>query len=123
MTIKRFIVYTLISFATYQLVNLTSKNEVKNNPKKIESIVHFKDKKAISDLLAKEQKVKEYILRDTGFIYIGMYSDGTNRNGYAEYICILLHNHISNATVKIVDYKDILQKKGFTELGISKCEL
>jgi hypothetical protein len=122
MTLKRVLVYVVISFAAYQLVNFLQKDEVKTPPKKSEPIVYFKDEKAIRDLLAQEQKVKEVLLKDTGFIYVGTYSDSTNRDGYAQYLCTLLQPHISNVTVKIVDYKDVLQKKGFTELGIAKCK-
>jgi len=123
MTLKRVLVYVVISVAAYQLVNFLQKDEVKTPPKKSEPIVYFKDEKAIRDLLSKEEKIKEVLLKDTGFIYVGVYSDGTNRDGYAQYLCALLQPHILNASIKVVDYKDVVQKKGFTEIGVAKCKL
>lgn len=123
MTLKKFFIYVVIIIALYKVVGIIEENDkAKNPPKKSEPIVYFKDEKAIRALLDKEQKIKEVTLFD-GYIYVGMYSDGTNRSGYAESLCLSLKPYIEHdVTVKIVDYKDILQKKGFTEMGISRCK-
>lgn len=124
MTLKKFLVYVVIIIALYKVVDIIEENDkAKNPPKKSEPVVYFKDEKAIRALLDKEQNVKDVTLFD-GHIYVGMYGDGTRRDGYAESLCLALMPHLAHEiTVKIVDYKDVLQKKGFTEMGIAKCKL
>lgn len=96
--------------------------ETKHEPTK--PIVYYKDEKSIRDALSKEETVKDITFTvSPGWIYVGVYSDGSNRNGYASYICQVIQPYIlEDMNVKIVDYKDVLQKKGFTELGTAKCK-
>lgn len=125
MSLKKFLVYLVIIIALYKIIGIIEENDkAKNPPKKSEPIVYFKDEEAVKVALSKEKQIKDFNLEFKGWIYVGMYSDGTRRDGYAESLCLSLRPYLAHeVTVKIVDYKDILQKKGFTELGIAKCKL
>ncbi len=119
MTAKKFLIYVVIIMALFSLVEALREKEPK---KKTEPIVYFKDEKTIRDLLMKEAIIKDVTFNETGWVYVGIYSDGTNRNGYAEYLCTSIKPFIgAGVNVKIVDYKDVLQKKVFTEIGKAKC--
>ncbi len=55
-------------------------------------------------LVRKEKKVKEAIITDVNVLYVSVKSDGTNRNGYADYICHLIKESGSTIRwVKIVE--------------------
>ncbi|MFW9626753.1 MAG: hypothetical protein ACMV1K_08440 [Sulfurospirillum sp.] len=96
--------------------------EIKNDPMK--PIVYYKDEKTLKDILSKEDKIKDVTLNVTpGWVYVSVYSDGTKRDGYAEYLCLEVQPHLlEDVYIKIVDHKDVLQKKGFTEIGLTKCK-
>lgn len=124
MTLKKFFIYVVIIIAVYKVVGIIEENDkAKNPPKKSEPIVYFKDEKAVKEILSKEKKIKDFNLEFQGWVYVGMYSDGTRRDGYAGSLCLTLMPYLAHEiTVKIVDYKDVLQKKGFTEMGIARCD-
>lgn len=118
MTVKKFLIYVVISVAAYQLITLLPKNEVKTTP-----IVYFTDENAVKEILSKEKKVLGFTLSYPGWVYASMINDGTRRDGYAEYLCLSLTPYLSyEVIVKVVDYKDVAQKKGFTEMGIARCK-
>jgi hypothetical protein len=50
--------------------------------------------------IRKEPKVKEAVLTAANVLYVSVEDDGTNRNGYAQYICEILTEH--KATTKWV---------------------
>ena len=55
------------------------------------------------DEIRKEPKVKEAIITDANVLYITVEDDGTNRDGYASYICELLREkNASTNWVKVV---------------------
>lgn len=52
-----------------------------------------------------EPKVKDLIWTSASVLYIAVDDDGTRRNGYAEYICQVLHEYgINDTWVKIVKF-------------------
>jgi len=52
-----------------------------------------------------EPKVKEAIITNVNVLYASVLDDGTKRNGYAEYLCMLLKEKGSTANrVKIVKF-------------------
>jgi hypothetical protein len=55
-------------------------------------------------IIKKEPKVKEAIITDVNVLYVSVLDDGTNRNGYADYLCqILNENGSSVSNVKVVE--------------------
>lgn len=95
--------------------------EIKNDPMK--PIVYYKDEKAIRDLILKEKNVQEMIFSQPGWISVSMFTKGERKDGFAEYLCLAVQPHLlEDVYIKIVDHKDVLQKKGFTEIGLTKCK-
>jgi hypothetical protein len=43
-------------------------------------------KEKLKNLMKDEPKVKDYVLTDVNYFYASVTDDGTNRNGYAEYL-------------------------------------
>jgi len=57
-----------------------------------------------------EPKVKDAIITNSHVLYAGVWTDGTNRNGYAMYLCEVLREHKSSAKrVKVVDMATVLK--------------
>lgn len=55
-------------------------------------------------IIKNEPKVKEAIITDANVLYVSVLDDGTNRNGYADYLCeILKENGSSVSNVKVVE--------------------
>lgn len=95
--------------------------DVKHNP--IKPIVYYKDEKIIRELILKEPSVKDMMFSQPGWVYVSMYTKGERKDGFAEYICLTIQPHLlEDVYVKIVDHKDVLQNKGFTEIGLVKCK-
>jgi len=58
--------------------------------------------KALEEIRA-EPKIKEALITDANVLYVSVVDDGTNRNGYAEYLCqILNENDATTNWVKVV---------------------
>lgn len=58
---------------------------------------------ALIEEIKKEPKVIEVLVTDANVLYVSVRDDGTNRNGYAEYLCgIAKENHGNISTVKVV---------------------
>lgn len=55
------------------------------------------------DKVKREPKVKDAHITEVGVLYVSVYDDGTNRNGYASYLCELLSGTGSSVSrVKVV---------------------
>lgn len=80
---------------------------------------HADDVQMIKRLKAENPKVQDAIMMTTGWLYVGVYDDGTRRDGYAEYFCLDTPSHVSH--VKIVNYQKVLRNEGFHELGSATC--
>lgn len=72
-----------------------------------------------------EPKAKDANWSTPNTLRIGVLSDGTNRDGYAQYFCSVLSEQKFKGkyTVKIIDIEQVMQNKGFVELGKSDCIL
>jgi hypothetical protein len=56
------------------------------------------------NLISKEKKVLDATITDANVLYVSVKSDGTNRNGYAEYFCQLIKSVNSDIRwVKVVE--------------------
>ena len=66
-----------------------------------------------------EPKVKETIITDSKVLYASVQDDGTNRNGYAEYLCQVLNNEgINDVRVKIIKQNSSKDPKADNAYGI-----
>ena len=69
--------------------------------------------------IKKEPKIKEAYITDANVLYVSVEDDGTNRNGFAEYLCgILKENKASTSWVKIVKVNSINAKNSDNAYGV-----
>ena len=69
-----------------------------------------------------EKKVADAFWQNPGLLWVGMKSDGTNRSGYAEYLCLVLSDYdIHKVDVVIKDYQKLMLKKEFVTMGVAYC--
>lgn len=69
--------------------------------------------------IKKEPKIKEAIITDANVLYVTVDDDGTNRNGYAEYLCgILKENKASTSWVKIVKVNSMNDENSDNAYGV-----
>jgi hypothetical protein len=62
------------------------------------------DREALAEI-RKEPKVKEAIITDVGVLYASVIDDGTNRTGYAAYLCeVLRAKQATVSRVKVVKF-------------------
>jgi len=124
-----FIIGVLAAIAIPRIAETnTAKTETFSNKTKKEihkdRQISDNEKKQILKLVKDEGRVKDAIWMDSGFLYVGMYDDKTNRNGFAEYLCLKIQDKVklkNKLFIKIVDYKNVLQNKGFREIGNAIC--
>ena len=97
------------------------------NPSKIVAKeLSWKQKETILKIVKSEQRVRDAIFPNgsNNLLYVGMYDDGGRQDGFAEYLCISIKDEVKlphQIYIKIVDYKDVLQQKGFREIGRCFC--
>jgi hypothetical protein len=69
--------------------------------------------------IKKEPKIKEAFITEANVLYVSVEDDGTNRNGYAEYLCgILKENKASTSWVKIVKVNSIDSENSDNAYGV-----
>lgn len=67
------------------------------------STADMPENKVALKAILKEPKVKDATITDAGVLYVQVVDDGTNRNGYAEYLCSFLKKNYSSVNrVKVV---------------------
>jgi nitrogenase molybdenum-iron protein alpha/beta subunit len=89
---KILIIAGIIFFAIY-LLNESKESktsETKSNQGNVNALKEIR----------KEAKVKEALITEAGVLYVSVVDDGTNRNGYASYLCEILRE--KNAEVNRV---------------------
>ncbi|MDT8382994.1 MAG: hypothetical protein RRB22_01110 [Gammaproteobacteria bacterium] len=78
---------------------------------------------AISEIKS-EPKVKD-VLHKGGILYVGVISDGKNRDGYASYICEILRDHAIKGSIDIyiTDIVKVTRDNDWAKLGKHYCRL
>jgi hypothetical protein len=72
--------------------------------------------------IKKEKKVADAFWYSPHTLWVGMKSDGTSRNGYAKYLCLVLSDfNISKVDVVIKDYRKLMLKNEFVTMGMAYC--
>ncbi|MDA8484387.1 hypothetical protein NNO07_15030 [Pseudomonas resinovorans] len=73
-------------------------------------------------LSGKEPKVKDATWMSDTNLYVGVVDDGSNRSGFAEYLCLAAANQgVYPEMIKVVDIAKVVREQRFHELGRSYC--
>lgn len=84
-----------------------------------------KERKNIIPILMKEKKIKDVSWGSDKTLRVGVFDNGMDRSGYAEYVCLVLADNglKENKTyVKIIDIIKVAQKGEFITLGEKFCK-
>lgn len=120
-SLGKLIVFALLGFFLYSLFS-ADKTNTSNTSTQIENSTKTKiQKHFVSD---KEPKAKDAIWTADKIFKVGVLNDGTNRNGYASYVCETMYEYgLKGAKiwVQIIDIA-ILNKSGkWKKLGEAHC--
>ena len=70
--------------------------------------------KAAMDEIRAENKVINAVWVGDITLWVGVKDDGTRRDGYAQYICLLLHDHkINNVYIHIMEPWNVKKELGY----------
>ncbi|EGQ8491662.1 hypothetical protein NM092_002546 [Vibrio cholerae] len=73
---------------------------------------------------SEEPKVKDATWTAPDIFKVGVFDDGSRRNGYAEYVCMVLYDHGlkgKKVWVHVVDIEKVINDKRFVKLGEAQC--
>jgi hypothetical protein len=91
------------------------------NPDLVEKSQLNPNKAVFLDRLKKEEpKVKDFVLTDANVLYVAVFDDGTNRDGFASYFCQLAsEDGINLFKVVVVKYGSMKSKERDNAYGIT----
>lgn len=72
-----------------------------------------------------EPKVKDAIWTQKGVFKVGVIDDGTNRSGYANYVCEVLYEHGfkgKKVWVQVLDVVKLARDGDWVKLGEARCQ-
>jgi hypothetical protein len=117
---KTFLMVVLVIVASVMLFFTYIKANYKPTPAQIErGVAKSESNDRILSLIKKEPKVLEAFATEVGVLYVSVRDDGTNRNGYAEYLCqVLRDNHSNLDRVKVVKSGSTNDKKRDNSYGV-----
>lgn len=82
----------------------------------------FASKETATAALNAEPKVKDLMWRGST-LYVGVLDDGSNRFGYALYVCNVLAEHdLRGMTVHVMDIVKIVRDNDWVKLGSADCD-
>jgi len=116
---KILIIAGIIFFAIY-LLNGSKESEISETKSNQGNVNALKE-------IRKEAKVKEALITEVGVLYVSVVDDGTNRNGYASYLCEILREKNAEANrvkiIKVNSTKDPMRDNAYgILLGESWCK-
>ena len=81
----------------------------------------------VKTLMKAEPKVKDFVLTSANVLYVSVIDNGTNRDGYAEYMCqVMRDEHVNVLKVKVVklgSQKDPKRDNAYgVKLGEAQCK-
>ena len=86
-----------------------------NSSKEYQNVIEY----FISDA---EPKVKDAVWTQKNWLYLGVYNDGTKRDGLAQYACMVLNDMgFKGIHIKIIDLQKMYQTKKWVKLGYAYC--
>jgi len=68
---------------------------------------------------------KDFMITDSGAVYVGVLDNGSDRDGYARYVCEVAKGNASGSgsrLIKIIDIAAVSRGDGFKELGSHRCQ-
>ncbi|WP_151792027.1 hypothetical protein [Acinetobacter soli] len=93
--------------------------------KKMDEYIESKHQKIVEYIKENEITVKDVVWSNTKTLSVGVIDDGTNRDGYAQYICeIVSSGGLSgfNIMVKVIDIQKLKQTDKWVTIGKSNCK-
>lgn len=72
-----------------------------------------------------EKKAKDAVWTANNIFKVGVINDGSNRSGYAQYICSVLDDYGFKGKgiwVQVIDIMQLTQKSKWVKLGDSRCK-
>jgi uncharacterized protein YceK len=103
----------LILFCTLYMVACSSKTDIPQS-KKNEAVQYFK---------TQEQQVHDSTWTNDRTLAVGVYDDGTKKDGYALYVCQKLADMgIHDVRVRVVDIQKLVQDNKWINLGTASCD-
>ncbi len=70
----------------------------------------------------KEPKVKDATWATDRNLYVGIMDDGSRRDGYADYLCLVAGDHgVRPDLIKVIDIVKVVRTGKFVELGKAYC--
>lgn len=119
------IVITILFIASLTDDKETANETVKENnetevvSKKSESQTENTANITALEEIKKEPKVKEAMITDADVLYVSVEDDGTNRNGFAQYLCEILNEHKATTKwVKVVKVNSINDPNSDNAYGV-----
>jgi len=74
---------------------------------------------------SKEKTAKDAIWTKRNVFKVAVISDGSNRNGYAEYVCSTLYEHGfkgKKVWVQVIDIMELTKNETWVKLGEARCK-
>jgi hypothetical protein len=84
------------------------------------------DEEALKAEVMESESVHDFLITETGAIYVGMLDNGNSRNGFASYVCEVVRSHATgegNRLVRIIDIAAVSRGEGFKTLGRHQCKV
>ncbi|MGE4544178.1 MAG: hypothetical protein AB7D06_08715 [Pedobacter sp.] len=72
-----------------------------------------------------EPQVKDALWATDSILKIGVFDNGSQRDGYADYFCLVLAEHgISGQPIRveIIDYGSVVRGESWKVLGVTRCQ-
>ncbi|SDX09885.1 hypothetical protein [Flavobacterium degerlachei] len=99
--------------------NIKENNETEIDSKKNENLTEKNPNITALEEIKKEPKVKEAMITDANVLYVSVKDDGTNRNGFAQYLCEILNEYKATTKwVKVVKVNSINDPNSDNAYGI-----
>lgn len=73
---------------------------------------------------SEEPTVKDATWTAPSIFKVGVLNDGSRRDGYAEYVCMVLYEHGlkgNKVWVHVIDIEKVIKEKRFVKLGEAQC--
>jgi len=89
------------------------------------SIPESKQKAVAQKPIKEEVKIKDAAWSTPGTLLVGVLNDGTNRNGYANYVCEVLYDEGlkgKKVIVKVIDIGVLVNQNKRVTLGQASCK-
>ncbi|MCL7931731.1 hypothetical protein [Halomonas llamarensis] len=84
------------------------------------------NQEALKAEVMESESVHDFLITETGAIYVGMLDNGNRRDGFASYVCEVVRSHAEGEgrrLVRIIDVAAVSRGEGFKTLGRHQCDV